>query len=160
VNPSGGTSAVRAVLTTVTSDEDQLTFARTPDNVRQRRWRLVARPERVAELRVEVTVVLALWKQERFTEGVCLCLAELLANVIKHVDNPGCVLSLQDLGAGVRLTVSDGDRLLPVIREADPFAESGRGMHLIAATASVIGSALTATGKDVWAEFRAVGDDS
>ncbi|MDI5969906.1 ATP-binding protein [Streptomyces sp. SL13] len=121
---------------------------------RQQRWRLRASTEAVPVLRIEVKGVMAFWGHDGLTDSVCLCLTELLANVINHAGSPGCVLTLQDVGAGIRLTVSDGSRRLPVVQEPDELAESGRGMQLIAATATAFGSASTASGKDVWAEFR------
>ena len=114
-------------------------------------------PEAVAPLRREVADLLTLWKQQGLADDVCLCLAELLANVIKHAGSSVCVLAVQEVGTGVRITVSDGCPRLPEAQESDPFAESRRGMQLIAATASAFGSTPTASGKDVWAEFRARG---
>lgn len=93
------------------------------------------------------------WGRGALVDRVGLCLTEMLTNVGRHTGSLACVLILEDTGAGVRLTVSDTSRQVPVLRAPDWLAESGRGMHLVAATADQFGSAVTPDGKDVWVTF-------
>ncbi len=125
-------------------------------DVRTRQYRrdLRADPRSLGSMRRIAAAHLRLWGYGAMVERVVVCLTELLANVGKHTRSPACVLTLEDIGIGVRLTVSDASPTLPVVQEVDWFAESGRGMYLVSRTASRWGSSTTATGKDVWAEFH------
>ena len=108
----------------------------------------------IGSLRRSVQAQLANWGHDSLRDAVALCTAELVTNVVKHVGSPMCVLTLEDMGqSGVRLTVTDRSPSLPVVREYDLTAESGRGMRLLAASASSFGFTLTDVGKDVWALF-------
>ena len=115
---------------------------------------LVAYPYVVGQVRHAVEARLRFWGHEALRDSVALCLTEMLANVGKHAGSLDCVLCIEDLGASVRLTVSDTCQLVPVARVPDWTAESGRGVHLIATTADLFGSTVTPTGKNVWAVFR------
>jgi anti-sigma regulatory factor (Ser/Thr protein kinase) len=108
----------------------------------------------VGALRHSVEAQLTRWGHDALRDAVALCTAELVTNVAKHAGSPMCVLTLESLGQeGVRLTVADRSSSLPMVRECDLTAESGRGMRLLAATASSFGYRLTDVGKDVWALF-------
>lgn len=114
---------------------------------------LQARPQAIAQMRRVVAAHLRYWRYDALEDSVGLCLTEMLTNVGRHTGSLACVLTLADTGAGVRLTVSDTSQQVPVLREPDWLAESGRGMHLVAATADRFGSTVTPGGKDVWAVF-------
>jgi anti-sigma regulatory factor (Ser/Thr protein kinase) len=124
-----------------------------------RRYRqgLNAEPRTLAHMRRITAAHLRLWGYADLVESVALGLTEILTNVHRHSGSPSCVVTLQDIGAGVRLTVSDTSAQLPVARDIDWNAESGRGLHLIASVADSVGSDVTPTGKDVWAVFGTPG---
>lgn len=120
---------------------------------RQYRQDLIAEPQALAHVRQVATAQLRLWGYDALIDSVILGLTEMLTNVGRHAGSLACVLTLDDIGTGVRLTVSDTSRQVPVLREPDWLAESGRGMHLVAATADRFGCTVTPGGKDVWAVF-------
>ncbi len=120
---------------------------------RQYRQDLNAEPQVLARMRRVTAAYLQLWGYGALTEPVVLSLTEMLTNVGRHSGSPACVLTLQDIGTGIRLTVSDTSTELPVTRDIDWNAESGRGMRLIASIADFFRSAVTRSGKDVWAVF-------
>lgn len=115
---------------------------------------LAAYPSEVRQARRTVRARLRHWGRRGVEEPVALCLTEMLTNVAKHTGSLACVVTLEDTGDGVRLTVSDTSTDLPVVRECDWTAESGRGMRLIAAVAASFGCTVTGAGKDVWARFH------
>jgi hypothetical protein len=51
------------------------------------------------------------------------------------------------------LDVSDGAALSPTLREMDPAATTGRGLHLVSALARSWGARPTGGGKSVWCVF-------
>lgn len=118
---------------------------------RQYRQDLNAAPQALAHMRRITAFHLRLWGYSSLVESVALGLTEMLTNVSRHAGSPVCVLTLQDIGTGVCLTVSDTSTKLPVVRDIDWNAESGRGMRLIASVADLFGSTVTRNGKDVWA---------
>jgi anti-sigma regulatory factor (Ser/Thr protein kinase) len=121
---------------------------------RRYRQNVIAEPRVLAGLRVSTAAHLRLWGYDALVDSVVLVLSEMLTNVVRHARTPSCVLVLEDLGGAVRLTVSDGNTQVPVPRCPDWQAESGRGMFLIAASATSFGATVTSAGKDVWAVFR------
>jgi hypothetical protein len=148
------------------------------DVLAERPYRLVMRPDGLSgsdvttkcyrqDLRVEpvsparirrvVAACLRCWGREALVECVAVCLTELLAVVGGHAGPLACVLTLEDTGDGVRLTVSEAGGEPSVLQGADWFAESGRGMRLVAEIADRFGSSVTAAGRNVWLQFRADG---
>lgn len=115
---------------------------------------LTAHPRALAQIRRTVTNHLRLWGHGALEEPVATCLTEMLTNVGKHTGSLACVVTLKATATAVRLAVSDTSRQLPLVKEADWDDESGRGMFLIARTSARWGADVTATGKEVWAEFH------
>lgn len=126
---------------------------------RQCRQELQARPVALAGIRRVVAAHLQFWERDALVEPVTTCLAELLSNVGKHSGSYACVVTLQDGPEAVRLTVGDASPEPPVVMHVDWFAESGRGMFLVARTADRWGTEITADGKDIWAEFDTAAGD-
>ncbi|WP_414169175.1 ATP-binding protein [Streptoverticillium reticulum] len=116
---------------------------------------MTVRPQGLAGVRRILGAHLRLWGRDELTAPACLCTTELLSNVAKHAGSPDCVLTLQRLPDGVRVTVSDSSSRLPVVLEPDWFSTSGRGMFLLSRTADAWGADPTLSGKDVWIELRA-----
>jgi hypothetical protein len=114
--------------------------------------------EVVGEVRREVRAYVRLWGYGELAEDAALCASELVSNVGKHTDCGECVLSLERGSRGVRVTVSDGNRVLPMLREPDWGAEAGRGLRIVAGVAQAWGAAPTRDGKDVWVELRVAGE--
>lgn len=111
---------------------------------------VTVRPNLVPEIRRGVRSQLLRWGCAVVATPVEMCVSELLTNVVRHARSPECVLLLHAQDGRVHAVVSDADPDLPVVREPDFFAESGRGMFLISNTASDWGAVRTPAGKDVW----------
>ncbi|WP_433792214.1 ATP-binding protein [Actinoplanes sp. CA-252034] len=85
-----------------------------------------------------------------------LVMSELVTNAIEHAGTDIRVTVCRR-GAGVQLSVADGDprlpRILPVSRPRPdlPLDERGRGLRTVAGTAARWGAVPTETGKIVWA---------
>ncbi|WHM36531.1 ATP-binding protein [Streptomyces sp. BPTC-684] len=116
--------------------------------------RLHACPEALSTVRRIVRGHLDSWGLNDLADSTTLCLTELLANVGKHAGSTECLLTVHHHGDRIRATVSDTARALPVMREPDFLAESGRGLFLIEHTAHAWGTASTPTGKEVWFELH------
>jgi anti-sigma regulatory factor (Ser/Thr protein kinase) len=119
------------------------------------RHELTAAPQVIAGIRRVVSAYVVLWDFGHLAEVAALCTSELLSNVAKHVGSPECVLTVRRESDGVRVTVSDTSRVLPVVREPDWEAEGGRGLMVVGQVADGWGVELTDGGKDVWIEVRA-----
>jgi anti-sigma regulatory factor (Ser/Thr protein kinase) len=60
-----------------------------------------------------------------------LLVSELVTNAVRH-GGPPITLVVRCIGVdGVLLSVSDGSRLQPVVRQRGPGAVEGRGVHLV-----------------------------
>ncbi|MEV1053821.1 ATP-binding protein [Streptomyces sp. NPDC059017] len=77
--------------------------------------------------------------------------SEVINNAIRHTSGP-CSVTVRWTGARLRVEVTDTAAGLPTPRGRAPYAESGRGLLLVASVAASWGSARTATGKVVWFE--------
>jgi anti-sigma regulatory factor (Ser/Thr protein kinase) len=91
-------------------------------------------------------------------ETLTLITAELSANAVRHGRVPGRDFNVRlaaEAGGALRLEVSDtrGERRPAVVPPADPEAESGRGLLLVAALADDWGvtDRRGGPGKTVWA---------
>ncbi|WDG31057.1 ATP-binding protein [Streptomyces sp. CA-278952] len=116
-----------------------------------------AAPAQLSELRRAVRSQLGSWGASAVTEEAELVATELGANVIKHVGRDVAASLVLELREGrVRLEVHDRSRALPTAPLGETCAdsaESGRGLHLIAAMAHDWGAARTSTGKVIWCEL-------
>ncbi|MGI5468740.1 ATP-binding protein [Streptomyces sp. CA-132043] len=109
--------------------------------------------------------LLRLWGLARLAESAELAVTELLVNVYRHVPDRRCTVTVRrDEGggtAGVVIGVRDAHPVLPGLRDADPYAEGGRGLALVAAVTDKWGVAPDEDGpqrtgeKTVWCELRA-----
>lgn len=122
---------------------------------KQYRYAVTALPQVIAGMRRIVGAYVQMWGFGQLAEDTALCASELLSNVVKHAGSPECVVTLERRAGGVRVTVSDTSRVLPVVREPDWTAEGGRGLVVVRGAADAWGAEPTATGKDVWIEIRA-----
>ncbi|MFI7273089.1 ATP-binding protein [Streptomyces sp. NPDC049879] len=98
-----------------------------------------------------VALVLRAWgASDAAVEVARLGLSELLANVVRHVANPHCRLSVVPDGEWVTVRVEDRSSLLPVLMEPAWDAESGRGLWMLRMMCRDVGCSSQAGGKAVW----------
>jgi hypothetical protein len=102
------------------------------------------------------------WGLAHLGNDVGVVVSELLTNAIRHaLPRPaGCAtaapirIGLLDPGPCVLCAVADPSDEIPVVREPDYLAESGRGLHVIASLSERWGwTAPSRNGKLVWATF-------
>lgn len=114
-----------------------------------------AEPAEVAALRRIMRMHLGVWGLDDLVDEAQLCLSELVANVITHV-GPGtpATLAVSLNGTHLRIEVHDPDtRALPVLGDAGPDSEGGRGMALVDALADRWGVLLRPDRKVTWCEL-------
>jgi hypothetical protein len=93
-------------------------------------------------------------------DEVQLVVTELATNVIKHVgERTPATLILESRGNRLRVELHDKSGVMPTAARPASFeAESGRGLHLLAAMSADWGATATGTGKAVWCELPLVAD--
>ena len=84
-------------------------------------------------------------------EVVALLVSELVTNVVLHA-RTACELEVSRAGSRIRVSVTDEDERLPVRKDLDPEAGSGRGLVLLHAMSTTTGVDLVPGGKQVWFE--------
>jgi anti-sigma regulatory factor (Ser/Thr protein kinase) len=91
------------------------------------------------------------WDLARLTDDIQLGVSELVTNAVRHA---GTDIELTvRLGAGVTVEVRDSDPELQhpaPAAAANPYAVSGRGLHIVAAISSDWGVRSRPEGKTVW----------
>ncbi|MBV6696963.1 ATP-binding protein [Kitasatospora aureofaciens] len=114
------------------------------------------RPESASAARRLVRGKLAEWGLDELIDDAELIISELVANAAKT----GCFLrmtvEITRITAGaVRISVTDGSRVLPVLMDAGLAAEGGRGLALVhRLTKGQWGVTLETLGKTVHADLR------
>lgn len=109
------------------------------------------------------------WGLSALIDNAALVVTELLSNALRHglatspphssLPRP-IWLGFLRRGSIVVCTVCDHSSRVPVLREPDPLAESGRGLHLVNCLSRSWGwTTPTAAGKAVWAVLSASDDD-
>jgi anti-sigma regulatory factor (Ser/Thr protein kinase) len=99
------------------------------------------------------------WGVADRTDDIAVVLSELLTNALRHsAASPAGLapvrVALVQPGRFVLVVVTDPGRQVPVLREPDYLAESGRGLHVINALSDTWGCTTpTDAGKAVWALF-------
>jgi hypothetical protein len=78
-----------------------------------------------------------------------LLVSELASNVVRHA-HTDFVVTVEVSEEQVRVEVQDGSSVLPALVETVEGAESGRGVHVLAALAADWGADLDGPGKRVW----------
>jgi len=85
-------------------------------------------------------------------DDLLLCLSEVLTNAVLHAGAPIRVVATR-LNAAIRVEVSDGSIVPPVVRAVEGLVPTGRGLHLVDRLASGWGFEISAYGKTVWFEM-------
>jgi anti-sigma regulatory factor (Ser/Thr protein kinase) len=124
-------------------------------------------PESVTAARHFATATLRAWGMAALRDDVGLVVSELVTNALRHSlpghGLPGCAenarqaIRLRMLLSGPYLLcgVIDQGSALPLRREPDYIAETGRGLHIVDSFSTRWGwTRLTPIGKIVWAAFR------
>ncbi|AXE80406.1 ATP-binding protein [Streptomyces atratus] len=100
------------------------------------------------------------WACESRADDVLLCVSELVTNALLHGVPPGrgfrVPLYLEPADGILRVEVHDSGEgeVRPVVADATPDAEGGRGLLLVAALADKWGVGERNPGKVVWCEFE------
>jgi len=118
---------------------------------------LFVEPEALRWVRRVVGTHLRLRGLEPVTDDALEVVTELLTNVHRYTDG-FAVLELDVSDGELLVTVSDRSRALPVLKEPDWDAQSGRGMLLVAALTDWWRAERTDTGKDVCCGIRTRGE--
>ncbi|MFI1176498.1 ATP-binding protein [Streptomyces melanogenes] len=94
------------------------------------------------------------WAMSELVDAAELAVTELLANVVRHVPDRYCELSIHRRPHGVRIEVSDRFPQLPLPLNASEEDESGRGLVLLDAVVDKWGVSPgpARDGKTVWFE--------
>ncbi|MGX1880526.1 ATP-binding SpoIIE family protein phosphatase [Streptomyces sp. NPDC055287] len=114
-------------------------------------WRLEPTPADVGRARRLVAGQLARWGLPELTDTTRLLVSEVVTNAVLHAG--GRPLELRLVRADTLLCeVSDEDHRLPVLRDAAPEEECGRGLRLVSRLAHRWGASRFGPGKVVWFE--------
>jgi anti-sigma regulatory factor (Ser/Thr protein kinase) len=97
------------------------------------------------------------WTVADRADDIAIVLSELLTNALRHgADHPAhpVRVALVQPARFVLVVVADPGRQVPVLKEPDYLAESGRGLHVVNALSDTWGCTMpTDAGKAVWALF-------
>jgi len=118
-------------------------------------------PQSAHEARHDVQMILSTWQMEQIAMDAQQVVAELMANAVSHCDQKSVLMELVRTQAGVRIIVEDSCVRKPMIKEAAPTDQGGRGLFLVAAfSASWDWEFLRTTkrrkptGKRIWADLN------
>ena len=107
-----------------------------------------------------VESILTAWGQPEHGWTAALLISELSANCALHA-RTSFTVRVELAGTTVRLSVADGSRRAPAVRDYGTDATTGRGLRMVGQLATDWGVELHEGGKTVWALIAAgnVGDD-
>ncbi len=115
------------------------------------RWPVTAASVRLARRVVEA--MCRLWRSPEACEGAALAVSEMVGNSVRAGHGETITLRLDWTPRRLRVEVHDDAPGMPQLTQADPMAESGRGMWIISQLAVRWGTIRKRHGKIVWAEF-------
>jgi anti-sigma regulatory factor (Ser/Thr protein kinase) len=102
--------------------------------------------------------VLRAWGSAHDLDDAALLVSELVSNVVDHVGGEAVLALELDLADGwLRIAVTDGSSIGPVVRELRGDLPRGRGLQLVEAIADRWGAEDHQGGKRVWFELRPPG---
>jgi len=120
------------------------------------------KPKPVRAARDFAVATVQRWGAGECADDVAIVVSELVTNALRHAPPaPGETprrravrLGLLQPGPCVLCAVADPGRTVPVAKEADVLAETGRGLHVVGALADLWGYTTPRhEGKAVWAMF-------
>ena len=112
---------------------------------------LTAGPAAATHARRHVRALLGAWDVPVDSYTAALLTSELVTNAVKHATEPADVVHLVVSWDGrLRVEVHDRSRRPPVLLDAPPDAEAGRGLMLLAQLATDWGYRWTVSGKAVY----------
>ncbi len=86
-------------------------------------------------------------------DDVAIVTSELVTNALEHASHP-ITLAIERDASRLRLEVSDGSAVLPIVRELDRERPNGRGMFIVQHLTTDWGAeSRPGGGKTVWVEF-------
>jgi anti-sigma regulatory factor (Ser/Thr protein kinase) len=120
--------------------------------LRPRRIYLRAGPAAAAEARNHVRATIHAWDVPIDPDVAVLLTSELVTNAVRHEgdDNGAILLMLSWAGDQMRVEVHDTSRFEPLLVDAPPDAETGRGLMLVDSLSTDWGFRKTAAGKAVY----------
>jgi anti-sigma regulatory factor (Ser/Thr protein kinase) len=119
-------------------------------------WRvpLTAVPTAAAEARKRVRAAIWAWDISVDATVAALLTSELVTNAIMHTASEVVTLGIAAVRGELRVDVYDASRSLPVLVDAAPDAEAGRGLKLVATLSDEWGFYRTPSGKAVYFTLR------
>ncbi|ARF80920.1 hypothetical protein GCM10010502_12570 [Kitasatospora aureofaciens] len=95
------------------------------------------------------------WKPDLVADAE-VALLELFVNAWRHGGSAAPLVVVLIIGSVLRVSVSDQNPLFPAQRDdPDPYAVSGRGLHLVRSLTHRFGTEPRKAGKSVWFELDA-----
>ena len=105
-----------------------------------------------------VESILTAWGQPEHGWTAALLISELSANCALHA-RTSFTVRVELVGVTVRLSVTDGSRRTPAVRDYGSEATTGRGLRMVDQLASEWGVDLHDEGKTVWVHLRSESPD-
>jgi serine phosphatase RsbU (regulator of sigma subunit)/anti-sigma regulatory factor (Ser/Thr protein kinase) len=115
-------------------------------------WELAADPREAGRARALVRGQLAAWGLDGAGETAELLVGEVVANALRHAGGSPVRLRVVRAAGALLVEVSDDDHGVPVLLDAGPEDEGGRGMRVVSRLASQWGTSRSGRGKTVWFE--------
>jgi anti-sigma regulatory factor (Ser/Thr protein kinase) len=121
--------------------------------------RFDATPDSVTRTRRFLRSTLTGWQLQHLVDDATTIAAELVANAVTHALRPAGAawFALVREDRALVCAVADPSPALPAMHRAEPFAESGRGLHIVAELSETWGHARSGgpgpSGKTVWARL-------
>ncbi|GAA3054351.1 ATP-binding protein [Streptomyces glomeratus] len=118
-------------------------------------WTFPADPGAARAARAAVRGQLRVWALDEIGDIAALLVSELVTNALRHATGPIGVRLVPSDGTAPYLLVEVSDTLPdpPRARAAEPDAEDGRGLQLVARSSRRWGTRPADTGKTVWFEL-------
>jgi len=143
-----------AAVSTAASCADALADTKEEPEPRRIRVRLRPVPDACRQVRQLVTQACSAWRLTEIAGTAALVATELVANVVRHAHTTmEFTVGLRD--GRVCLTVRDGSRLVPRLREPRPGEAGGRGLQLVRELTDAWGVLPVSDGKVVWTQLTA-----
>jgi anti-sigma regulatory factor (Ser/Thr protein kinase) len=119
------------------------------------RLKIKAVPEAASKARAYAETMLTGWALRHLIEDAKLIVSELISNAVVATPDRDIWVLLVREHDGVWICVWDSSPELPEVRAYEPDAESGRGLHIVAAIAAENGAFRVAEpkGKLTWARL-------